>query len=215
MDLARRRQRSRGTALVVVLVFLVVLTLTAMTAIKRSGTDMKISTNQSFEYKAFSNSEAARAMVRKLLVDHADNNGVWSGVAFPSGVSHTTAGSNLLANSEQASKSPTQMMSAMHDLTDCSLASLDTDLEVRYDDDSSDGVAAGEAESDVSADIKVVKISLAGLSPGTGGAQVEGYSGIGQGASSAGAGYVYFDVRSIGHYGDARSVTAADFRVRR
>jgi Tfp pilus assembly protein PilX len=207
--------RSKGAALVIVLVFLVALTLISLTSLKRSGTDMKISTNQAFEYRAFSNSEAGRAMIRSLLMDNADNNGVWSGLTFPSGVSNTTAGNNLMANSEQATKTPEQMMSAMRNLTNCSLTDLDTDLEVRYDGDAADGITNASAEADIFADIKIIKISLAGLTAGTGGAQVEGYAGIGQGAASAGAGYIYFDVRSIGHYGDARAVTAADFRVRR
>ncbi|NEV62960.1 pilus assembly PilX family protein [Thiorhodococcus minor] len=207
--------RSRGVALIVVLIFLVVLTLVAITVTKRSGTDMKISTNQAYEFRAFSSSESARAMVRRLLVDHADNDGVWTGVTFPTGVSSTSAGANLLANSEQSSLTPDQMMSVLQDLNHCDLSSLDTDLQVRYDGDTTDSTTDGTAESDIFADIKVVKLSLAGLTPGTGGAQVEGYSGIGQGAASAGAGYIYFDIRSIGHYGDARAVTAADFRIRR
>lgn len=215
MNQTRNPRESRGVALIVVLVFLVVLTIVAVAAINRTGTDMKISTNQAFEFRAFSNSEAGRAMIRDLLVQHADNDGVWSGITFPSGVSSTSAGSNLLANSEQNSKTPSEMMAAMREMNDCSLSTLDTDLQVRYDGNTSDSVTDGTAESDIFADIKVVKISLAGLTPGTGGAQVEGYSGIGQGAASAGAGYIYFDVRSVGHYGDARAVTAADVRIRR
>ena len=209
------RKRSRGVALVVVMVCLVVLTLVALTAAKRSGTDMKISANQADEFRAFSNSEAGRAMIRGLLVDHADNDGVWTNVAFPSGVMSTSDGANLLANSEQSSLTPNQMMAALRDLNDCALSSLDTDLRVRYDGDADDSITDGTGEPDIFADIKVVKLSLGGLTPGTGGAQVEGYSGIGQGAASAGAGYVYFDIRSIGHYGDARAVTGSDFRIRR
>ncbi|MFD2110781.1 pilus assembly PilX family protein [Thiorhodococcus fuscus] len=207
--------RSRGAALIIGLVFLAVLTLIALNAIKRSGTDMQLSTNQAFEYRAFSNSEAGRAMVRDLIMQHADNDGVWSGITFPTGVTHTNAGNNLLANSEQVSKTPDEMMSALQNLTDSNQSNLDTDFQIRYDGNSTDGITDASAESDIYADIKVVKLSLAGIVAGTGGAQVEGYSGIGQGAASAGAGYIYFDVRSIGRYGDARAVTAADFRIRR
>lgn len=211
---ASSQHHNRGAVLVISLVFLTVLTGVAISTMMQSGIEVRMSSNAAFENRAFNASEAGRSAVTDLVILHTDNDGIWSGISVPSYVDIKSSGANLLANSELKTSGVTAAVleNRIRDLGHCSLDTLDTDLELRYDA-AGDGDSAGE--QDLSADIKVVKLSLAGLTPGTGGAMVEGYSGVGRGAGSKGAGYVYYEVRSVGAYGETRAVTVGELRVRR
>lgn len=206
--------KNRGAVLIVSLIFLSVLTVVAVSTMMQSGFEVRMSTNAAFETRAFNASEAGRSGIRELVIQHTDNDGIWSGITVPSYIDIESSAANLLANSELKTAGVTAAVleNRIRDLGHCSLDTLDTDFELRYDA-AGDGDASDE--QDLNADIKVVKLSLAGLTPGTGGAMIEGYSGVGRGAGSKGAGYIYYEVRSVGSYAETRAVTAGELRIRR
>ena len=177
----------RGVALFTAMVLLFALTIAAITAMRSTTLDYRVTSNAAQRGHAFELSEGARRLAGNTIDAHVDERG-WTGVGLPTGLTVTNAGNSdgLLYAADNA---------AIGDITSAS-----KDFEY---------LSAGTG---LTAEVFVSRLDQQ-LATGTGAATTEGYSGLGFG-SAAGGGLLFFDIRSVGvaSDGEARAVTGADFR---
>lgn len=205
----RRRAQQRGTVLVTALVFMVVLTLVAVVAMRGTSTDLKITTNSMLHTRAFENSEAARSLMVDVLNSHVFNRSyadAWpqaaggdvpdADFALPTGLSVCPCPSgppaNVWLNNNVALGSSNFY------------APANADMQYR--------LAGSSAAYDVDADLYITRL-LAVQAAGSSAAQVSGYEGFGKG-TAGGGGYLFFDVRSLGSSVDnTTALTGSDVRI--
>lgn len=220
MNMPVTRSRQRGIALFVGLVFLVVLSLVAVIAMRGTLMEMRLVTNVARHQQAFETSETLRAVPIALFDEHV----------FQRGWPEQLGGS--LPDDDFDFKLTSQMLTVFKNglrkncagALDLFYGNLEPDCsgmaaENRYDTNtwhpdavlSMCDVTSNNCSRDVSATISIVPDGTV-LAEGSGGAQAAGYRGIGGGAA-AGGGSMYFEVMSVGTVpGDGRAVTMAQYR---
>lgn len=206
-QLFRRSHHQRGVALFVGLVFLVVLSLIAIIAMKGTLLETRMSTSSARHEQAFETSETLRTLPVSLFDEHVFERG-WPtelGGSLPDAdfnyQSDLTSGMLTTVNSalqNDCSGEKTllygQLQSSCGALVAETLYDPSTwhpDMKISICDVSSNGCA-----SNVSAVVSVVPDGQI-LSEGAGGAQAAGYRGLGVG-SAGGGGSMYFEIKSVG-----------------
>lgn len=220
MNMPTTRSRQRGIALFVGLVFLVVLSLVAVIAMRGTLMEMRLVTNVANHERAFETSETLRAVPIALFDEHVFQRG------WPEQLGGT------LPNDDFDFGLTDDMMTVVKgglqkncsDEIDLFYGNLEPACnsllaETRYDTStwhpdailSMCDVTSSGCSRSVSATVSIVPDGTV-LAEGSGGAQAAGYRGIGGGAA-AGGGSMYFEVMSVGTVpGDGRAVTMAQYR---
>ncbi|MBP1472871.1 hypothetical protein J7I44_01060 [Frateuria sp. MAH-13] len=220
MNIPATRSRQRGIALFVGLVFLVVLSLVAVIAMRGTLMEMRLVTNVANHQRAFETSETLRSVPIAMFDEHVFQRG------WPEDLGGT------LPNDDFDFSLTDDMLAVVKDglqkdcdgVVDLFYANLQPTCgtlpeEKRYDSStwhpdailSMCDVTSSNCSRNVSATISIIPDGTV-LAEGSGGAQAAGYRGIGGGAA-AGGGSMYFEVMSVGTVpGDGRAVTMAQYR---
>ncbi len=186
-----------GFVLITAAVFLVVLTLVAVTAMKSTSLELRMSHNETIRMEAFDSSEAPRVLTADLLDVHTFNRG-WPKIAggpvennifdyaIPAGLTvrdkdGNDAPDDLYLGNDETSFSPTGLLPDVHYANSIT--------------------PSGQTPIQVQSDVAVYKMRAA-LSPGAGSAMVSGYEGVGRASAAAGSS-IYYRVFSRGVNPDA------------
>ncbi|NUR22527.1 PilX N-terminal domain-containing pilus assembly protein [Frateuria sp.] len=214
------RSRQRGIALFVGLVFLVVLSLVAVIAMRGTLMEMRLVTNVARHEQAFETSETLRGVPISVFDEHVFQRG------WPTKVGGTLPDNDFDFNLTS------QMLTVLKGGLQKNCAG-DLDLfygnlepacgslpaESRYDTStwhpdailSMCDITSSSCSRSVSATVSIIPDGTV-LAEGSGGAQAAGYRGIGGGAAGGG-GSMYFEVMSVGTVpGGGRAVTMAQYR---
>ncbi|NIR32541.1 MAG: hypothetical protein GWN84_25190 [Gammaproteobacteria bacterium] len=198
-----------GSVLITALVFMVVLTMVAVVAMRSTTLDFKITTNNMLKARAFENSETGRGWTAQVLDAHVFNRGyepAWpdeDGGAIPDTVGFTLpAGLSVCP----CPGTPDDLWAVNNvPLADYSTEDLQYRLDGNGDGDFDDAF-------DVASDLFITRLNVV---PMVGGAlaQISGYEGFGKGAAAGGAA-VFFDSRSRGASLDSTSaIVGGDVRI--
>jgi hypothetical protein len=220
MTMPMTRSRQRGIALFVGLVFLVVLSLVAVTAMRGTLLEMRLVTNVARHQQAFETSETLRAVPVLVFDEHVFQRG-WP-VELGGTLPDADFDMSLTADMKNVMKAGLKTncegsLTLFYGNLEPACAPLPA--EDRYDTSTwhPDAVLAmcdvtsNSCARDVTASIYIVPDGTV-LSEGAGGAQAAGYRGIGGGAAGGG-GSMYFEVMSVGTVpGNGRAVTMAQYR---
>jgi Tfp pilus assembly protein PilX len=184
------RRLAGGMALITGLVLLVILTIVALTSMRTTTLEYKMSGNTAHYSQAREVSESGRMAVSSVLHEHVFERS-WDGVTLTSGLTildKNTDGSadSLITNATGETFNTADLHSSL--VNDASytnsLSGLQADIKVYY--------------------------SATKLSSGSGAAMSAGYMGLGKGAAGGGAS-MYFYVMSEGNgVSNAKFVTSAD-----
>lgn len=188
-----------GFALITALIFLVILTLVAITALRTSGLELRMGSNNALRTESFESSESPRLLLTQLLDVHTFNRGwpvsVGGGIPdgefnypFPVGLSldSATPANWYVNNVDEAGNCESPFRAA-----GTAACTLRTDASYRRD-----LAAGGEQPFVIRSDLSVFKLRV-DLAPGAGTAMLAGYEGTGKSIASSG-GRVFFYVRSSG-----------------
>lgn len=200
-----------GYVLITSLIFMLVLTLVAVTAMDMTTMDLRMSNNASLKARSLEASEGLRTVGGELLDAHAYHRGWPASVngsiandvfntPIPSGLSIASLSNKLYdGNDTDADGNPESVFTP---------ATLITDLTYQKDAND-DGDYSDDEDTDAAMSVyRVGKISL----PGSGTCQVCGYEGTGKSAAAGGVA-LFFDLRSTGSSaGSANTVTVAEYR---
>jgi hypothetical protein len=213
------KNRQRGVALFVGLVFLVVLSLVAIMAMKGTLIEMRMGTSSARHEQAFEVSETLRGVPVALFDEHVFQRG-WptelGGTlpdsdfdyqsrfssdlldAFSAGLKDDCSGSaTLLYGQLQTCGTPEVLYDPSTWHTDLQLAICD--------------VSSSSCSADVTSAVSVVPDGQV-LNAGAGGAQSAGYRGLGVGSAGGGAS-MYFEIKSIGSVpGNGVATTHSQYR---
>ena len=178
MSLVVQRQRPRGYALVTSIIFLVLLTLVALAAIRGTGLEVKSTANSTLRAEAFAASEIARTLVSRQIDTLCGNAGT-EGLVDEDGGSALVAipGLDILDGGNWCVDSATPFVHAPGAGTP-------------------DATYARDAAPKAHGAVWVQRLYRS-AAPGAGQAMAAGYGGEGRGAASGG-GHVYFHVHSLG-----------------
>lgn len=220
MNMPVTRSRQRGIALFVGLVFLVVLSLVAVIAMRGTLMEMRLVTNVARHQQAFETSETLRAVPIALFDEHVFQRG-WPeqlGGSLPDDDFDFKLTTDMLAVVKAGlQKNCAGTVDLFYGNLEPTCGSLPA--ESRYDTStwhpdavlSMCDVTSSSCSRDVTATVSIVPDGTV-LAEGSGGAQAAGYRGLGGGAA-AGGGSMYFEVMSVGTVpGDGRAVTMAQYR---
>ncbi|MEI7036922.1 PilX N-terminal domain-containing pilus assembly protein [Fulvimonas yonginensis] len=214
------RSRQQGIALFVGLVFLVVLSLVAVIAMRGTLMEMRLVTNVARQEQAFETSETLRAVPISVFDEHVFQRGwpVQLGGTLPDDdFTFELANQMLTAFKNGLQTTCSGELDVFYGNLEPSCGSLPA--ENRYDTStwhpdlilSMCDVTSSSCSRNVSATISIVPDGTV-LAEGSGGAQAAGYRGIGGGAA-AGGGSMFFEVMSVGTVpGNGRAVTMAQYR---
>jgi Tfp pilus assembly protein PilX len=181
---------SRGIALITGLVLLVILTIVALSTMRTTSLEYRMSSNTAYSSQTRQVSESGRLAVSSVLHEHVFERS-WSGVSIPSGCAILDKDSDGMADSLIANSSGETFDAA--DL----LGSLTDDAQ--YTD----------SVSGLTSTISVYHAATK-LSAGSGAAMSAGYMGLGKGAGGGGAAMYYYLISESTGHASARSVTSAD-----
>jgi hypothetical protein len=204
--LIKPMRAQRGVALFVGLIFLLVLSIIAVMAMRGTLTEMKMVTNVARHEAAFEASEALRAVPVTLFDQHVFERGwpaSFNGDVPDSDFTYSTAFStDMLAKVKTSIQTDCSGKLTLFYGTlqpECSPLPQETlydpttwhpDMKISICDTSSSSCSA-----DVSATVAVVPDGSV-LSAGSGGAQAAGYRGLGIGSAGGGADLI-FEIRSV------------------
>jgi len=225
------RRAQRGIALFVGMVFLVILSLVAIVAMRGTLLEMHMVNNVAAHERAFEVSESMRAVPLALFDDHTFNRG-WPAKEMGGDVPDTAFGTfpqcgsdkpvgsngiscdvlNAMAIRQPAAGSLLNLYEVQFD--DSVEKSYDPSTWMTKDPDVTLSVCdeSGECSNGGSARIWIRPDGTA-LSSGSGAAQAAGYRGVGNAAASGG-GAMYFEVLSEGRANSGRVVTLSQYRQR-
>lgn len=189
--------KAKGYAMLTALIFLIVLTLVALTAMRVSGLELRMSSNNALRTESFEASESPRLILSNIIDVHAFNRGWPSsaggdisngefGEPFPTGLSLTDVKDWYVGNNDESGNCLTAFQSSSG--TVCVLRS-----DASY---SRDVAATGQTPFPVRSDLAVFKVRV-DLVSGSGTAMLAGYDGTGRSAASSG-GRIFFYGRSTG-----------------
>lgn len=192
MDVTIKAPRQGGFALVTGAVLLVVLTLVAVTAMKSTTLEMRMSSNELTRMETMDASEAPRVLTADLLDVHAFNRG-WPksiGGDVENTVFDYTIPSGLSVRDKNADKTPDGFLAGN---TEASYSPTGLTPDLVYQRTIT---PSGQTPLTRNAGIAVYKLRTA-IAPGAGAAMVAGYEGTGKSAAAAG-GNIFFRVLSTG-----------------
>lgn len=202
----------RGFILVTSLIFMLVLTMVAITAMDKTTMDMRMSNNSVLKARSLEASEGLRNIGGELIDAHTYNRG-WPKSAsgsvendtfnttIPSGLAIADV-DNKLYDGNDTSTDGTNPESVF------TPSKLVTDLTYQHDANSDSDYIDAE---DTDAEMSVYKVATVTI-PGSGTCQVCGYEGTGKSAAAGGV-VIFFDLRSSGaSAGSANTVTVAEYR---
>jgi hypothetical protein len=181
MNVVRHAQRQSGYALVTSIVFLVLLTLVALAAIRGTGLEVKSTANNTLRAEAFAASEIARTLVSRqidALCANAGTDGIGTEVDGGSAIALTAIpGLTINDSGNWCVETATPFVASPGAGTP-------------------DAVYAREDRPAAHGAVWVQRLYRA-PAPGAGQALAAGYGGEGRGAASGG-GHIYFHVHSLG-----------------
>jgi hypothetical protein len=220
MNMPTTRSRQRGIALFIGLVFLVVLSLVAVIAMRGTLMEMRLVTNVARHEQAFETSETLRSVPISLFDEHVFQRG-WpeqlGGTLPDDDFDFKLANSMLTAVKTGLQTNCAGNVDLLYGNLEASCGLLPA--EERYDTStwhpdiilSICDVTSSSCSRDISATVSIIPDGTV-LAEGAGGAQAAGYRGLGGGAA-AGGGSMYFEVMSVGTVpGGGRAVTMAQYR---
>lgn len=187
-----------GFVLITALVFLLVLTMVAIFALKSTGVQYRMSTNIAFLDRARAASDSGRLAVSSVMPEHVYER-EWSSVTLTPGLTiqdkdDNSAADDLYANNSEAGWAED---------------GLDVDARYRID---GNGDGDYTDPQDIDAAISVYRTRLE-ASRGAGQAMLAGYMGLGK-ALGAGGAMIFYDIQSRGYgQGNAEARTSSDFRA--
>ena len=187
------RQRSRGIALITGLVLLVILTIVALSTMRTTTLEYRMSGNTAYVTQARQVSESGRLAVSTVLHEHVFERS-WGGITLASGLDILDKDSDGHPDSLITNETGETFDAA--DL----LGNLETDAE--FTDPGSGH------ESDVSIYYAATK-----LSPGSGAAMSAGYMGLGKGAGGGGSSMFFYALSTGAGEAGSRFVTSADVLI--
>lgn len=210
MNVTAVSRTQRGTVLITALVFMVVLTLVAVVAMRTTTLDLKITTNTMLKARAFENSESARIQMVDVLDQHVFNRG-WPttiGGSVPASAAFTIPSGMTITGSPSA---PRQLyLSNNKDIGDAGFYDAGEEDATYLIDGNSDGDYTDA--TDVNADVYITRL-VPVQGTGTSAAMVSGYEGLGKG-TAGGGGFLFFDARSRGASSDnTTALTGSDIRI--
>ena len=208
-----------GFALITAMIFLVLLTLVALVALRGSGLEAIVSGNNAQRTEAFESSEAARITIGDVIDAHVYNRG------WPTSVTVGTATGEVLPS--EFGSLPTGLTltslgkwygdNAEDDTTTSPLPYPAGFTPDNLAPDASYSISVGTtaAPAVVYANLSVYKLRV-DLASGAGSAMSQGYEGLGR-AAAGGGGTLYFYVKSSGRdlkgsTSTSNYDTSADFR---
>lgn len=203
------RRKTRGYALITAIVFLVLMSLVALAAIRSTGLEVQASGNAALRAQAFESAEVSRTLVGSLI-DPLCNSGGWPasiGGTVPDDQFTRAVPAGLRIVNRDGRGGPDNWCIEPDSEVGFDPASMDVDaLHVR-DLSATLGVR-------IDGEVAVRRLHTAALA-GAGQAQGSGYGGTGLGVASGG-GQIYFHVRSRGaerdNQAEASASTAATYR---
>lgn len=211
--------KQSGYALITAIIFLVVLTLVALTSLRSSGLELRMGSNFALRTESFESSDSPRLIAGRLLDLHTFNRGwpVSLGGQVPNGEFDFTVPTGFalpatvtdwyINNADEAANCETPFLSAGG--TPCALL---TDASYNRN-----VAAAGQSPYVVRSEFSIFKVRV-DLNPGAGTAMLAGYEGTGKSVASSG-GRIFYYVQSTGRDGaalaadtESQSRTGAMFR---
>lgn len=207
---AGAQRDQRGSVLIMALTFMVMLTMVAVTAMRTTILDFKMTTNTMLEGRAFEHSETGLGWMAPVLDGHVMNSDyepAWPTAA--GGNVPVTTGFTLPAGLTvcpcPAGTPDDVWVSNNVPLADYSAEDMQYRLDGNGDGDFDDPV-------DVASDLFVTRLNSIRMVGGAAGSS-SGYEGIGKGDAGAGTA-LFFDVRSRGASLDgANAIVGGDVRV--
>ena len=191
--------REQGYVLLTSIIFLVIVTVLSLSAVRIGNVGERTTTNTALQMKVFETSEAARTAAATVLDEHiyyrgwpSNNGGSLQSNLFPVASSLTIrdADSDSVTDNLYEDKVAAGLATDVAD---------DSTVDIQY------------SQSGQNADVYVFR-NLAQTAPGSSAAMVSGYEGTGR-AAAGGGGNVWFDLRAVGRgAGGARSITNSDYR---
>jgi hypothetical protein len=206
-------QQQSGYALVTAMIFLIILTLVALIAIRTTGLEIKMGANNAMRIEALEASETPRTALGPLLDAHVFARG-WpesaGGDVVDSLFAYTIPTQMTIA--EDSSSAPRTWYAANSEVEadeDYVFDPLHLDTDVTY---SRNAAASGAPAYQITGKLSVFKLRT-DIAAGSGAAMVSGYEGVGKAAAAAG-GNVFFYIQSEGRDPgtEARYVTGAVYR---
>ncbi|MCB1875432.1 MAG: hypothetical protein KDH88_05600 [Chromatiales bacterium] len=190
--------KHRGFVLVTSLVFLLILTVVAIFALKSTGVQYRMSSNTAFLDRARAASDSGRLALSSVMPEHVYER-EWTSVSLATGLTIADKDENNAADDLYAVNSET------------SWAADGLDVDARYRiDGNGDGDYADP--QDIDAAMAVYRTAIE-TNTGSGQAMLAGYMGLGK-AVSAGGAMIFYDIQSRGYgQGNAQARTSADFRA--
>lgn len=187
-----KRSQQGGFVLITGAVLLIVLTLVAITAMKSTTLEMRMSSNEIARMEAFSASEVPRVAAADLLDVHTFNRGwpVSASGAVPNNVFDYPLPAGLTIRDKDGDGAPDALYIDNNEIS-YSPNQLTPDAVF-----SRSVTPAGQTPLVQNADLAVYKLRT-GLAPGAGAAMVAGYEGVGRAAAASG-GNVYYRILSRG-----------------
>lgn len=202
-----------GYVLATSLVFLIVLSVVAITAMRSTTLELRMSANAAFKTRALNASEGVRTLTSEVVDAHIYNRG-WPaaiGGPVPDFLFALNIPTGLTVLDKDTNSAPDDLWDTNGAGEDLLVhSSLAADMQYRLDGDNS-GSATVNDDMDIVADLMVYR-TVTKLAAGSGTEMISGYSTLGRG-SAAGGGYAYYELRSLGQApASAQAVTASDFR---
>jgi hypothetical protein len=206
-----RYKRYPGYALATALLFLGVLTIVAVTALRMTTVDVRMTHNNALRQRALANSESGRTVILQPLEEHIFNRG-WPkskggsvedanfSAAFPTG---------FYVSNRDGNDQPNNLYEANANTEDpYSRDGLDKDLGYQFDGDGNGNCCNDPV--DITSDIAVYRTRVI-QSPGSAIAGSSGYLGVGYGLANNGAA-LYLELRSLGQAALGKATTTSEYR---
>ncbi|MCK5859047.1 MAG: hypothetical protein KAG72_06865 [Abyssibacter sp.] len=187
-----RQDQQHGFVLISAAVLLVVLTLVAVTAMKGTSMELRMSGNEVSRMEVFDASEAPRVLTSELLDVHTFNRGwpVSMGGDVPNSLFDYDVPASLSVRDKDADNLPDGFYIGN---TEANYSPAGLTADVVYSGSYS---VAGQSAFIQKASVGVYKLRTA-IAPGAGAAMVAGYEGTGKAAAAAG-GNIFYQVVSQG-----------------
>ncbi|MFK5947929.1 MAG: PilX N-terminal domain-containing pilus assembly protein [Methylococcales bacterium] len=200
-------KKQKGAALFVGLVILLIMTIVAVTAMQSTTMEVRMAKNDNLTLNAFETSEGPRPLAGEILDEHIYERG-WEKdstnnfIDFLPGLQlKTLIGGTLTDCTPSTNANCTPKLYNNNDVDEDILDTNSLTKDMRYRFSSGGGIS----------EISIYQIAVK-LASGNSAAMLSGYEGTGKSAAASG-GRMYFDIRSVGQYGKARSTTDADYRI--
>lgn len=200
----------RGYILITSLIFMLVLTLVAISAMDTTTMELRMSNNTVLKSRSFESSEAMRTLAGELIDVHAYNRGWPAAVAgkVENNVFNFAIPSAISILDKDSDSIPDNLFFSNESGESVFSPPITNDMSYKHDENSDGDYIDAE---DLQASLAVYK-SAAIAMPGSGSCQICGYEGTGK-SSAAGGTVIFYELHSSGSSaGSASSVTITDYR---